>query len=180
MATRPPHDVALDALTAQVADLRGTVTALKARMDAAGVSGSAKLHERVTAIEDTVATLNSAEAPAPRVPAPMWAGLDDTTRAAQLDALRAWVDTILIPHYAPKGLRRCWAAHMPAVWELSTLAAEWRRVYERKHPDLAGALQFYERWLPGTAGRLDRILDDCKGQCSLVTAPALVHPPRAG
>jgi hypothetical protein len=168
-----------DALAAQVADLRGTVTALKARMDGASISGSAKLHERVAALEETLATLAD-DGPAPRVPAPMWAGLDDKTRAEQLAALTAWVDTILIPNYAPKGMRACWAAHPPAVWELSTLAAEWRRVYERKHPDLAGALNWNERWLPGVTARVAGILDDCKGGCSVTALAPTPLRPRAG
>jgi hypothetical protein len=53
-----------------------------------------------------------------------------------------------------------------AVWELSTLAAEWRRIYQRQVPGLAGALDFHDRWLPGVARSLAVIQADCvTGRC---------------
>jgi hypothetical protein len=180
MATRSPDDIALPALAAQVADLRGTVTVLKARMDAAGVSGSARLHEQVAELSRIVAGLCGEGTPS-RPAAPSWAGLDPEARAARLAALAAWVDGFLIPNYRPEGLRSCWAAHMAAVWELSTLHAEWERIYDRKHPELAGALTWHDRWLPGAVSRLEKILKDCKARCSAARAPAPSRPrPGAG
>jgi hypothetical protein len=45
-------------------------------------------------------------------------------------------------------------AGLSAIWELSTLAAEWHRTYSGTRPDLARALEFYDRWLPGTMRRI--------------------------
>jgi hypothetical protein len=44
--------------------------------------------------------------------------------------------------------------HVPAIWELTTLAAEWHRTYGGTRPDLARALEFYDRWLPTTMRRI--------------------------
>ena len=79
-------------------------------------------------------------------------------RAAQLAQLRVWVDGILIPSYTPPEgtLRPCWTRHMSAVWELSTLAAEWKRVYQARSRDLQGALDFHDRWLPPFAASARR------------------------
>ena len=127
------------ALAAQVRDLRGIVVEVKARMDRAGMSGSVKLHEQVAELARTVAALAD-EGPAPRVTAPNWTAMDEAERADQLAALAAWADGFLRLNYPHALTRPCWASHAAAVWELSTLRAEWQRVYDRKHPDLAGAL----------------------------------------
>lgn len=157
------------ALAAQVADLRGQVVALRARMDAAGISGSAKLHEQVAALTRQVEDLASGGggiSPA----APDWTRLDNAERAAALAELAAWVDGFLVPNYPHAGLRACWQAHAAAVWELSTLHAEWARVYGRERPELSGALAWHDRWLPGVATRLGVILSDCKARCALASS----------
>jgi hypothetical protein len=91
-----------------------------------------------------------------RPPAPWWCVGQDQG-AAMLAELREWVETFLRRHY-PGYLARlapCWASHPDAVWELSTLRAEWQRVYsDPDNRDLAGALAWHDRWLPGVLGRL--------------------------
>jgi hypothetical protein len=67
--------------------------------------------------------------------------------------LRHWADTVLREDYGGYELRDCWPRHIHAVWELSTLAAEWHRTYSGSHPDLTRALEFYDRWLPNTMHR---------------------------
>ncbi len=57
---------------------------------------------------------------------------------------------MLRQHYGGYELRDCWPRHVHAIWELSTLAAEWHRTYSGSRPDLVRALEFYDRWLPGT------------------------------
>ena len=58
------------------------------------------------------------------------------------------------PGYVAR-LPRCWAAHGEAVWELSTLAAEWGRIYaDEENRDLASALAWHDRFLPGVLARL--------------------------
>ena len=79
---------------------------------------------------------------------PYWIGLDRQAYTAQLAELRQWADTVLRQHYCIYELRDCWPSHIHAIWELSTLAAAWHHAYGGSHPDLARALEFYDRWLP--------------------------------
>ena len=70
------------------------------------------------------------------------------------------------------------AAHLPVVWELGTVWAEWRRVYDRKAPELPGALDWHNRWLPGALARSQRALSGCTDrQCILAASAAARHPP---
>lgn len=170
------------ALAAQVADLRGIVVGLRARVDTAGSTSNLKLAERLEVLAGTVRHLTD-EGPAPTVTAPVWHDLDPAQHAAQVADLAAWVDGFLTVNYPHVPLRPCWPDHPAALWELSTLHAEWARVYGRDRPPLAGALDWHENHLPGVIARLPAILKDCKGKCSLVRSAvrALPQPqPRAG
>ena len=104
----------------------------------------------------------------PRASRPCWIGLDRDTHATQLAELRRWVDTVLGQHYAGYELPGCWPRHIHAIWELSTLAAEWHRTYSRKHPDLTRALEFYDRWLPNTMRRITQVTRQCVPQCVML------------
>jgi len=75
-----------------------------------------------------------------------WIGLDRDTYHARLADLLRWADTVLRPHYGGYELRDCWPRHIHAIWELSTLAAEWHRTYTGGRPDLARALEFYDEY----------------------------------
>jgi hypothetical protein len=89
-------------------------------------------------------------------PAPWWR-VSEAEGRAMLAELREWVDTFLRPHY-PDYLARlpgCVLAHGEAVWELSTLRAEWVRIYgDEDNRDLAGALVWHDRYLPDAISRL--------------------------
>ena len=154
----------LAALAAQVADLRGQVRLLSQRLDRAGLRGDLDLAAR---FEDLARTVASAlDAAAPRGPAaPSWTGLDRQAHLAQLVELRQWADTVLRRHYGGYELRDCWPSHIHAIWELSTLAAAWHHTYGGKRPDLARALEFYDRWLPGTMRRVASITRACVAEC---------------
>ena len=82
-----------------------------------------------------------------------------------LDGLRQWADAVLRQHYDGYELRDCWPRHIHAIWELSTLAAEWHRTYNRKNPDLDRALEFHDRWLPGAMRRVADITRRCNPEC---------------
>jgi hypothetical protein len=102
------------------------------------------------------------DAAAPRGPAaPCWIGLDRQSFNAQLAGLRRWADAVLRQHYPGYELRDCWPSHIHAIWELSTVAAEWHHIYGGERPDLARALEFYDRWLPGTMRRIAAITQSC-------------------
>jgi hypothetical protein len=177
MTTPPPAEPtpralseSLAALAAQLADLRGQVHALNQRLDRAGLRPEVNLAARFEDLARTVA--GTLEAAAPRGPAaPYWIGLDRDTYRARLADLQHWADTVLRPHYGSYELPDCWPRHIHAVWELSTLAAEWHRTYGGTYPDLARALEFYDRWLPGTMRRITGITRTCIPQCAMLRDP---------
>ncbi len=160
----------LAALAAQLADLRGQVNAINERLDQAGLRADLNLAARFEELAQTVA--GTLDAAGPRGPAaPSWIGLDPDTYHAQLAELRRWADTVLRPHYGGYELRDCWPRHLHAIWELSTLAAEWHRTYRGNSPDLTRALDFYDRWLPGTMRRITAITRTCTPQCVTLRGP---------
>ncbi len=160
----------LAALALQLADLRGQVGALDERLDQAGLRPGLDLAARFEDLARTVA--GTLEAAARRGPAaPCWIGLDRDTYATQLADLQRWAGTVLRPQYGGYELRDCWPRHTQAIWELSTLAAEWHRTYSTDRPDLARALEFYDRWLPGTMRRITDITRTCMPQCEMLRGP---------
>ena len=103
-------------------------------------------------------------------PAPYWVGLPEPEFRAQITELREWVETFLRSHYPEyvSVLRPCWTAHPAAVWELSTLRAEWLRIYDReKDRELAGALTWHERWFPGVLARIQKAVPCDETGCRL-------------
>jgi len=172
----PPHET-LAALATQIADIREKVTYLDAVIDRAGLLAAGDIRRRVSRltadlgklasqVEAQAATLANALAAGPRAQAPTWVGLSPEDHGTQLAELTQWVDGMLRPSYPDSAPAACWPHHWQAIWELSTLAAEWRRIYHQPAPDLAGALDFYDRWLPGVARRLAAIQADCTtGRC---------------
>ena len=172
MASPPPEPSAqalgesLAALAVQVAALRGQVAQVNERLDQAGLCGDLNLAARFKEPAQTVA--DALDAATPRGPvAPCWIGLDRQAFDAQLADVRRWADTVLRQHYCGYELRDCWPSHIHAVWELSTLAAAWHHVYGGPRPDLARALEFYDRWLPGTMRRIAAITASCVPECAM-------------
>ena len=74
---------------------------------------------------------------------------------------------MLRQHYSGYELRDCWPSHIHAVWELSTLAAAWHHAYGGQRTDLGHALEFYDRWLPGTMRRISAITRTCIPECTM-------------
>jgi hypothetical protein len=165
MTETPDSTVA--ALAVQLAALRGQVGMLTRRLDQAGLTGDLDLAARFEELARTVA--DALDAASPRGPAaPYWLDLDREAYAAQLAELRGWVDTVLRPSYGGYEPRDCWPSHIHVIWELSTLAAEWHRTYGGQRRDLPRALEFYDRWLPGTMRRVSEFTRACVGQCGLL------------
>ena len=169
----------LAALAVQVAALRGQIALINQRLDRAGLHGDVNFGALFEELAETVA--DALDAAAPRGPAaPCWIGLDRQAYAAQLAELRRWTDTVMRPHYAGYKLRDCWPSHIHAVWELSTLAAAWHQAYGGQRPDLARALEFYDRWLPGTIRRVAAITQGCVPDCATRRSPDLRPSPGYG
>jgi hypothetical protein len=132
---------------------------------------TASLATSVTSASPSAPGLRTGSA-RPRGPAaPYWIGLDRDTYHARLADLRRWADTVLRQHFGGYELRDCWPRHVHAVWELSTLAAEWHHAYGGTRPDLARALDFHDRWLPGTMRRITSITRQCMPQCVTLRGP---------
>jgi hypothetical protein len=148
----------LAALAVQVAALRGQIAQVKQRLDRAGLRSDLDLAARFEDLAQTVADALDA----------YWIGLNRQAYTAQLAELRRWVDTVLRQHYSGYELRDCWPSHVHAVWELSTLAAARHHAYGGQHPDLARALDFYDRWLPGTMRRITGITGKCMPHCVML------------
>jgi hypothetical protein len=160
----------LAALAVQVATLRGQVALVNQRLDRAGLRGDLDLAARFEDLAQTVA--DALDAAAPRGPAaPYWVGLDQQAFGAQLSELRRWADSVLRQHYSGYELRDCWPSHIHAIWELSTLAAAWHHAYGGQRPDLARALEFYDRWLPGAIRRIAAITRTCVPECAMRRRP---------
>lgn len=156
----------LAALAVQVAALRGQIAQVNGRLDRAGIRGDLDLAAHFEDLARTVA--DALDAAAPRGPAaPCWIGLDRQAYMAQLAQVRQWADTVLRQHYSSYELRDCWPNHIHAVWELSTLAAAWHHAYGGQRPDLARALEFYDRWLPNTMRRIAAITRVCVPECAI-------------
>lgn len=148
-----PQAETLAALAEQIAELRGLV----------GLTRT-ELSERIEVLAETLAEALDAAAPGGPA-APFWL-VDPETHAEQLAELTDWITGVLLTQYPPSsGLRPCWRNHRQAIWELSTLAAEWRRTYGGKRPSLARALDFYDRWLPNTLRRIDDMTRNCTTEC---------------
>jgi hypothetical protein len=166
MSTPPEPTPAADAavaLAVQVASLRGQVRAIFARLDRGGLTDDRNL---AAELSDLAAIVTQALDSPPHGPAaPYWMGLSPEDRAARLAELTQWADIVLRREYGGYPLPACWASHPHAIWELSTLAAEWHRTYNRKRPDLNRALEFNDRWLPGTMRRIADITRKCTPEC---------------
>jgi chromosome segregation ATPase len=115
---------------------------------------------------DEVVTKNKTKSP----PAPWWGSGDREELQAELGELREWVDRFARIHYPAymAKLPLCICAHPEAIWELSTLKAEWDRIYaDEDNRDLQGALTWHEKWLPGVLGRLAAVIRCDPESCQL-------------
>jgi hypothetical protein len=143
------------ALAAQLEELRGQFAQLRARMDTEGhgvaMTALLKVKELAGRLDEALEKHQVKPPPAP------WWVVSEAEGRAMLAELREWVETFLRPNYPgyTAWLPRCWSAHGEAVWELSTLRAEWERVYgDEDNRDLAGALAWHDRFFPDALKRL--------------------------
>ena len=121
------------ALAAQIEELRGELATFRARWDAKlkteGIGGTMTLLLEVKHLRERLdEALDKRQLKPP--PAPWWV-VGEAEGRAMLAELSGWVDEFARRHYPGymDRLPRCWANHPEAVWELSTLRAEWERIY---------------------------------------------------
>jgi hypothetical protein len=150
------------ALAAQIEELRGELAEFRrvfaqwnAKLETEGIGGAMTVLLQVKRLRkrlDEALAKHQLDPP----PAPWWV-VGEAEGRAMLADLRGWVEEFARRHYPGYMTRlpRCWTNHPEAVWELSTLRAEWERIYsDEDNRDLQGALAWHDRWLPGVLGRL--------------------------
>jgi hypothetical protein len=150
------------ALAVQIEDLRGELAAFRrvitqwdAKLQTEGIGGTMTLLVEVKRLRERIDEAVASHQLKPP-PAPWWV-VGEAEGRAMLADLRGWVDEFARRHYPgyTDRLPRCWANHPEAVWELSTLRAEWERIYsDPDNRDLQGALTWHDKWFPGVLGRL--------------------------
>jgi hypothetical protein len=170
---------ALDAFAGQVDRLRqrvdtaaAKVAAWDARLQREGIGATLVVRAELKKLDRRVCEMEAALADAvdkrklKDPPAPYWDGLDQAGFAGQLRDLTGWVEGFLRVQYPGYPLAACWPWHPEALWELGTLYAEWQRTYaDPDNRDLAGALWWHERWLPGALGRLTKSITCDEAGC---------------
>jgi hypothetical protein len=143
----------LKELRGQLARSQGEVGVLRERLEAS--TGQVIMFRvEVKQLREALAEAIDKRQLAPP-PAPWWV-VDEATGRELLAALREWVEFLRrqYPGYLAR-LPRCWPNHAEAVWELSTIGAEWERIYsDEDNRDLAGALTWHDRYLPDAIFRL--------------------------
>jgi hypothetical protein len=153
--TMATHEVRFAAQLAMINKVIG-------RVDNAGLD---TLAARFEALADRVE--EALDAAAPKGPAaPRWDGIPADVRQAQMDWLRTWVGAVLRPGYVDGGayiLRDCWDRHDQAIRELGLVAAWYGYIFSprRARPDVALALEWHDRWLPGAMSRIDTATRQC-------------------
>jgi len=164
----------VDELSKRVVAVAATVTQWDARLERGGIGATFLVRLEVKKLREEVAGLAAALSDALDTgklkdpPAPRWDQPGPGEDGGQLAVLQSWVDGFLTVQYPGYRLPACWPAHREALWELGNLHAEWQRVYgDPRGADLAGALWFHERWLPGVLARLARSIPCDEAGCHL-------------
>jgi len=162
-------------LAAQIEDLRGelaefrrVITQWDARLQTEGIGGTMTLLVEVKRLRERLDEALARHQLEP-VPAPWWC-VGEAEGKAMLADLSEWVEAFLRRHYPGYAARlaRCWANHPEAVWELSTLRAEWQRIYaDPENGDLGGALAWHDKWFPGVLARLAASVQCDESGCRL-------------
>ena len=159
-------------LAAQVNALRGQLAQLAARMETegpgAGMLALVKVKDLAARLDEAIEKRRLKPPPAP------WWIVDDAEAREMFTALHAWVERFLRPQYPGylRHLRPCWPNHREAVWELSTLRAEWDRIYgDEENRDLQGALGWHDRFLPDVLARLAVAIRCDESGCWMIRSP---------
>jgi hypothetical protein len=154
-------EIALAALAVQLAALKTTLGQTRDDLE----NADRDLAARIDQLASQLAALAERGPKGPS--ATCWPALDQDARTAAMAALADWVSHMR--HWHPTyfhAVTDCWTSHPEVVIELHNLMTECTRIYRNPHPQLADALLFYDRWLPGTLRRCREVLKDCSVRCA--------------
>jgi hypothetical protein len=175
----------LDALAAQIDDLRRDVEGIRHTVDAdvdalaslldeslaedgrpAGAlpalsAAIADVRAHVTGLADQIADLVDDPGTAPRLPT--WSEMDADTARAAWRRLASWMGSVLFPRYPPSTevVRDCWYRHPELVEHLSWLHVAWALAYHNPNASISTAAEWHTRWLPAVLVRAREILKPC-------------------
>jgi hypothetical protein len=146
----PAPESPLDAVLAQLAELRDQVTLMEAAQ-----------HRDQERLDQLAAALSRKKAKTYEpVPAPRWWEASADERYDAIDRVRSWVDTVFRPgygHLAAK-LGECWEHHDLCLYLLDLLSESWTVMYKPEERDIGGlwsALDWHTRLLPGVVTLLE-------------------------
>ena len=117
-------------------------------------------------VEQILATLTEEDDDTPTTW--FWLTMSDQERDEKFAELRDWVETVLrvqYPGYLADHIRPCWPNHPEARWELAWLYHLWSGAYLADQRMPRDAAEWHDRWLPGTAHRLRRVMNRCEQVC---------------
>jgi hypothetical protein len=169
----------LETLRSQLARYTGETGHLRARLEADSGAVLMLRLEIKRLGEKIEAAIARRDADEPQ--APYWLGLSNEEHAARLARLRAWVEQVGLVQYRDyfAKLATCWPKHPAAVIELSTVMAEWLRIYgDPECRPLQDALVFNDKWLPGVLGRLCAAIKCDVTGCRLESPDWQISSPR--
>jgi len=181
--TRPPDG--LDALAAQIDDLRREVEGLRHTVDADIDALGALLDESVgdggtpvgaipalttglddarvhlAALAEQISGLVEREGATPRLPS--WTELGAEEARAAWARLARWMSSVLFPRYpaTTEIIRDCWYRHPELVEQMSWLHIAWALAYQNPKSSISTAAEWHNRWLPAVLARTREILKPC-------------------
>ena len=157
----------LEELRGQLARSQGDIGALRARLEEnSGLEATLRLE--IKKLRRRLDEADKRREAAPDVP--WWVVGADEGRAMLIE-LSEWLEKFFRRHYPGYATRLapCILNHSEAIWELSTLRAEWERIYgDEGNRDLQGALAWHDRFLPGVLSRIGPMTKECVTGCALV------------
>ena len=180
-----PGDAALDALAAQIDDLRHDVDGIRRTVDAdidalaslldetVGENGQsvgaipwltdslADVRAHLTALANQITSLTDDAEASPQLPS--WTEMEAEQAQAAWTRLARWMTSMLFPRYPPATeiIRDCWYRHPELVEHLSWLHVAWTLAYHNPNASISTAAEWHSRWLPTVLTRAREILKPC-------------------
>jgi len=145
---------------APIAALAMQCMAVRTTLRQAGLTGDLNVPAELRSLAEAVAALTTAQR-RQRPQVPRWDQLTGAALAEAMAALRQWVNGTLLADFPSTVPRECWPAHRDVVWELSALHGEWQRIHAGDQADLAGLLDWLDRWRPRAEARIGAALEGC-------------------